>query len=347
MEAVKTDYTVARRARDAKLATKHKKATPQSVGSSLWSFVNSVASGVKDYLTHGVDVFANAVAAHSDVLKWLIPIQWRAIHALAVWVLNDVERRINGLIARQVGALRAWTWAQLKDLAYIIAVAISTLRAQLTMRINAEVKARVKAVARAEAEARTEIRRLHQQVEREAASGYASGVKGHLTAVGLLGDAISAAEPEMKHLVGRIVGYAVDLAEIDNPLIRFLAGKLIGYLITKLGINKIAGDMLGRLVDPVTHMGAPKGLPEVITMVCGRINALEHFSATFMADGGPEVLAAGKDWRDLDTVVASVGIVALFSAMVAEPNAWAKVISSTVGVVVNDTITAASDLLGG
>lgn len=344
---MKTDDTVVTRRLIARHAVNRKHQTPQGSGNPILDFIDSVASNIKQLVTQPLKRFVKAVEAHASILEWLLPVQIHGLLALATWVYNDVKRGIERMIMTQIDALRAWAYAQFKDVYYILALAITVLRSQLTMRIRAETMARVRAVAHAEAQAKQEIRALHQAIEREAARAYHSGDSGHLSAVSILGDAISAAEPTVKHLVGRIVQYAIDLAEIDNPLIRFVAGKLLSYLIDKLGIDKIAGEMLSSLVLPVGHLGAPNGLSEVVTAVCGRLAGLEQWNATFMADGGPEIIHAGEQWRNVDSPVTSIALLGLFTAMVVTPNQWAVAISDTLGVVVSDTITAVAEMIGG
>lgn len=344
---MKSDQTLVTRRAQAKAIINGKRTTPQQQGNVLWSFVNTVVHSVGELYTRYYSAFAKSLEAYGGAMKWLIPIQYRAIYSLAVWVVNDVERKLNAMIMRAVDALKAWTFAQLKAVYYIMAVAVATLRTQLTARIHAEEIARIKAIARAEAQAKTEVRALHQAIEREAATSYKSANAGHLNAISVLSDAISAMAPALKSLISRVVGYAIDLAEIDNPIIAFLAGKLLSFIIDRLGIDAIAGHLLHSLVLPASHIGAPSGLPEVITLICGRINALENFNAQFMADGGPEILQAGEEWRNTVAPLTSVALAAFFTTMVAAPDEWATVISDTIGIAVSDTISAVTTLLGG
>lgn len=344
---MKSDETVSARRLAARRAVNKKHATTQSTGNPILDFIDSVASNIKQLVSQPLKRFVKAVEAHASILEWLLPVQIHGLLALATWVYNDVKRGIEHMILTQITALRAWIFGQLKDVYYILAFTITVLRSQLTMLIRAETMARIKAIAHAEALAKQEVRALHQAIEREAASAYRSGNAGHLSAISILGDAISAAEPTVKHLVGRIVQYAIDLAEVDNPLIRFVAVKLLSYLIDKLGIDKIAGDMLSSLVVPVGHLGAPNGLPEVVTAICGRLAGLEKWNATFMADGGPEIIHAGEQWRNIDSPVVSLTLLGLFTSMVVTPDQWATVMSDTIGTVVSDTITSVADMIGG
>lgn len=344
---MKSDLTISNARTTAQKTVNSKRATPQQTGNSLWAFVNSVANGFKEYIGHPIAEFAKSVGAWAKSHEYLLFGVWGVAYHLAVWVINDVERRIVSLILHYIDQLKAWTFKQLQDVYFILAVAVTTLRAQLVMALKAETRARIKAVAHAEALAKREVTALHQAIEREAATAYQSGNPGHLAAVSILGDAIGALEPALNRVVSRVIRYAVDLAEIDNPVIRFLAGKLISYLIAKLGVDKVAGEMLASLVNPVTHMGAPKGLPDVVTMLCGRLNALEQFNATFMADGGPEILRAGEQWRSETTISAGVALLAFFGSAVAEPDAWATAVADTIQVVIYDTASAVSKLIKG
>ena len=344
---MKSTPTMRVRRKQAQAVVQGHHTTPQQQGNSLIAYIDSIAHGIKEFITQPLKEFVKAVEAHAGILKWLIPLQWRVAYQLAAWVINDVERKLISIIMRYVDQLKAWTFKQLQDVYYVLAVAIATLRAQVIMLVRAEVKSRVRDVKRAEAQAKAEVKALHHLIEREAATGYHSGNPGHLSAVSALGDAISAAEPVVRVVVERVIRYAIDLAEVDNPLLRFLATKLLSYVIRRLGIGKVAGEMLSSLVNPVAHMGAPRGLAEVVTMLCGRLNALEQFNATFMADGGPEILQAGNQWREIDSPATTIALAGFFGAMVADPNDWATVLADTIGTVVTDTISGAAKLMRG
>lgn len=343
---MKSIVTIKYRARVARSIIKSPNTTLRQQSHGLWDYITSLASGLHDLLFGGIGTLAKAIGAHASVLKWLIPIQLRAIYGLAAWIVNDVERKIYNALIVAVDRLRAWIFHQLQVVYYILAVAINTLRKQLLARISAEVQARKRAIARAEAQARNEIRALHLAIEREAAQAYNGERTGHLSAVSVLGDAIAESEPAVRFLVGRIIRYAIDLAEIDNPAVRILVGFLLSRLINRLGIEKVAGSLLSGMVLPSGKQGKPRGLPEVVTLICARLNVLEQFSATFMADGGPEILQAGEQWRDETSVSTSIALAAFFGTMVAAPNQWATAVDDTIGIVVSDTISAVADIMG-
>lgn len=200
-------------------------------------------------------------------------------------------------------------------------------------------------VAAARAYALQLDRALHQAIEAEAASGYGGGLHGRLGVIAGLLDDLATHNPVIKGLVGDLVKAVLDLAGVENPVARLALSLLLKEVIGKLGVDKVAGDLVGELVGAITGEAHPKTLHDVIAAIDKRLSVLEGQWAEFMKHGGPEVEQAGDDWKALTGVIADSAILATFALSVADPQAWATGVNDTLGVVTAESIRAVTALI--
>lgn len=200
-------------------------------------------------------------------------------------------------------------------------------------------------VAAARAYALQLDRALHQAIENEAASAYASDLHTRLGGIATLLDDIATHNPIVKGLVGDLVKAVLDLIGIENPLARIALGLVLKEVIGKLGVDKIAGALAADLIDSVAAENHPKNLHDVIAAITRRLAKLEGQWAQFMEHGGSDLEQEGDDLKSITSVIADSAILATFALSVADPQAWATGISDTLGVLTADTITAVHNLI--
>jgi len=184
------------------------------------------------------------------------------------------------------------------------------------------------------------------EVQKEAASGYNAGTPDRKSTITRLLDDLAVTSPAVKGLVSDLIGLVIDVDTIDNPLARFIIQKLLAQVINRLGVERVIGDLLQRLIGPLAGQPKATGLYEVTRDVARRLAALEAQQADFMVNGGPEVEQAGRQWKDLASIATDAGLLAFLALAVADPEAWATGITDTAGPVANGAMTGLAGLLG-
>lgn len=189
------------------------------------------------------------------------------------------------------------------------------------------------------------VKAILHTVDQESASGYeitAADRRGPLAS--LIGD-LAARNPAERELISVLERLALDALEVDNPLIRFAVARAISELAGKLGADSAIAALIGDLTGRLPGGQAPRNLHDVIADLSERLNRVESWQATFMTDGGPEILQAGRDWKGITSVVADGAMLGMFGQMLADPTGWAREVSDTLGTVANDTIIGAEHLI--
>lgn len=311
----------------------------------LWHFINSVHD-LFTWLANvpSLDLFKGLVNFARDVgIAYTALVNmgrrvgpWIWDHWIGPWV-RYLERQIATLAAKEQ-----------RDVRMLIADDQEGLReaeAYTEKLTGIEHAAMLRDVAAARAYAAQLVKALHQAVEAEAASGYSGGQHTRITTItGLLGE-IAARNPAVKALVSTLVKDALDLAGVENPLLRLAISLVLKEVISKTGVDAAIGDLVGSLLGSAAAEGHPKTLHDVIAALDRRLSAVEGQWAGFMADGGPEVIQAGRDWKSITGLAGDAAILATFGLAVTDPHAWATGISDTLGVVTGDTIKAVSALI--
>ena len=284
-----------------------------------WFFGNPALRAVTRFL-YSISYFHAAQIVIHDALGRLARWIW------LTWIRPQVAR-----LDRRITALFWWavmrfiaTWAQMYRLYYAsLAYTRQLVAVERSQRIaadQAEHAAMLKAVAACLA-----------TVQRQASSGYNSGRHERLTIVNRLLNDLADRNPEIRGLVSLLVKAVIDLETIDNPVVRFTVGRLLTEVIGRLGVDKVTGDLIGRLLASFTGGGPPANLYDTERAVADRLAALEDTWAQFMDNGGPEVEQAGREWKQISGPVASVAILGLFGLAVADPGAFATGVTDTVG----------------
>lgn len=314
-------------------------------GGGFWGWINGIASSVGHFLagpltrfTHSVRLaFGMVVDLYADYYEAL----WRALTWYDRTLINAFRHLIMWKIRAEQRARQAGT-ARLIRLIYITTATVLQLALAAVKR---ERLARQRAVTAAEARARRETRRVHQQVEREAASAYRTGYTGRTDLILRLLDLAVTRDPIVKDAVGLISRGLLDFLAIDDPPARWALAFLINDVINHLGIDKAIGALAGDLLAPLIGEPKPRDLSAVIRDISARLGKLEGWQAEFMAEGGPQVEQAGRDWRDMTSLAGDALILAFTADAVLDPVGWAATINDTLGALGNSVVTGAADLI--
>lgn len=320
-------------------------ANPVDALTKLWHFIGSVHD-LFTWLAGGPALalfrqLSNILAIIDPAYAALVAMARRIrafilAHDILPWV-RFLAAIIAANAAKEDADVRALYREDAKDL--LLAAAYTERLFQL------EHKDMLADVAAARAYALALDRALHQAIEAEAASGYGGGLHGRLSVVATLLDDLATRNPFIKGLIGDLVRAVLDLVGIENPVARLALSLLLKEVVGKLGVDKVAGDLVNDLVGAITGENHPKTLHDVIAAIDKRLGALEAQWAKFMQHGGPEVEQAGDDWKDITSVLVDSAILATFGLSVADPRAWATGMNDTLGVVTADTIRAVTDLI--
>lgn len=275
---------------------------------------------------------------------------WEALEQLLAripaWIKHHLILPWVRLLLARIAALQRWTAAQLLALRILMMWLYLAARLYARQLVAAEHKAMITAVAREHQQMLAGLRATLAEVQKEAASGYNSGTPDRKSVIQRLLTDLAVTNPAVKGLVSDLVGLVIDVETVDNPVVRFLVQKLLAQIIDRLGVDRVVGDLLGRLLQPL--MGQPRaaGLYDVTRDVAQRLTALEAQQADFMINGGPEVEQAGREWKDLASLATDAALLAFLGLAVADPAAWASGIAGTAGPVADGAMTGIAGLLG-
>lgn len=247
-----------------------------------------------------------------------------AVYRALASVYRALEETIRGLIAPLARVLYAGQLATAQALGQIVAA----LRWVIVVLVPAA------------------VRYALGVVDQRAAAGYNAGRARRRDILRRAAAAITSDDPAVKELVDRAVGLALDLAEADNPLLRLALGFVLKELAGKLGIDKVAGDLLAALIGGHGHGGEPRGLGDVISRISGRLDALEQQWVTFMDNGGPELYQAGRDWKELSSPAFTAALLGFVAEAIRDPEGTARATAETVEPIYGPVIGEFIGLIG-
>lgn len=210
---------------------------------------------------------------------------------------------IGGWIGRQLTALAEDLWAQYEkqtgDMATPVIEVIKTTVVSYTTQLMAGLKQALWSLEAAVWRLQhvyipQVITYIFQTVNMEAATGYQSTAQDRKSTIQKAATDILSDLPIIKSIVGRIVGLALDLIEIDQPELRILLGFVIKELIKHLGVEQAAGAALSSLVAPIIGEAPPRNLHDTIA----RLGADNNANAQWITDyGQPMVSDLAADER--------------------------------------------------
>jgi hypothetical protein len=311
----------------------------------LWHAYRSLASGIVHIYT---SVLTQALRVDS-LTAALLTGNWRSVldtirrldHWLRKYVITPLEQLLLRLLGRERGERRhadAWLLRRIKhDFWWLKGWARYLTRIERNARIAADKADRVYA--------HKQMIHALQVVQREAASGYKMNTHQRVTIIGRVLSIVVRHDPLLKDAAEIVTKGIVLLLEVDDPLLRFGVTAAVKFIISHLGINKPVGHLLQHILEPLMGQGPPKDLHDVIADICGRLNSMETEWATFMADGGPQILEAGKQWDAITSLLGDAAMVGMFTVMVAEPRRFAADITHVASPFVHETTRAINALL--
>lgn len=317
------------------------------LGQSLWRFTVSVARVLDFVISNPFLALTLALQGIAALLTGNNQAFYNANRRLVGYIYGTQVAPVDARARRMIAALQAWAFRQLRALRHWTRWQLQTLRDWAARMMAAEQQARARGDQQAEAYTRRLVTALHQALEREAASGYRMSHTERLSLLTRVLDLAAGRNPAVRAVTSRITGLILDLAAVDNPAGRLLAGFLIRRLISRLGPDKAIGNLAAALGGPLLGGGQPRDLHAVIADLSARLDAAEQQWATFMADGGPQVLQAGEGWRDITSLVTDAGLLGFAVAGVTEPGVTARALSDLIRPAGTATIDAIARTLAG
>lgn len=318
-----------------------------TVVGGIWHWINGVANGIGHFLggpvTSALRALLATVEEAIDLWQKALELWFKTI----TWFDRFLWHTVWGWIIKLKAQTHANLMAQVKRLIRLIYVTTNTVLMLAYAAVRKERAERIRAIARAEATLRRDIRAMHQTIEREASSGYRVGQQDRLNLIVRLLDYAVLRNPELGALVKDIAGGVLDLLSVDDPLARLVLGFLIKQVIDRLGIDKAVGHLISDLLMPILGKPKPHDLHDVVLDLSDRMIANEQQWATFMEDGGSQVEQAGREWRDITSVIGGLAIVGFTAEAIHNPQGWARAINDTVGTIANDVAVKAVSLFEG
>lgn len=308
--------------------------------SAIWHYVTSVHNTLSWLFGNPLLHYIGRMLYDISIFHaWVLEAQL-AQRRIAIWIWTDYVKPVRDWLNGRINALRAWAQAQLSILLRTVIRLYLASLAYTRDQVAAERSARIRADQAEHAAMVKAVRAALATVQRQASSGYNAGLRERLGVVGQLLNTIADHNPVVKETVTLLVKAVFDLETIDNPAARLLIGKLLSEVIARAGVDRVIGDLIGRLLGPLEGGVRPADLYHVELDVARRLTGLETDWADFMASGGPEVEQAGREWRDITGVATDVALLGFLTLAVTDPQAWATGIADTAGVTGNAAMNA-------
>jgi hypothetical protein len=312
---------------------------------ALYRFTDSVRVTLSHVVTEGLGpvVFQleNGLAATFEMGRALRD----AINRTSGWIWSHQILPVWHGLDIKINTLNAQTAQKIADTRqFAYTLYLDAVRVATTLNI-AERNARIADVNLARAQAQALTKALHQAIENEAAAGYRSGRGDRSSPLKALANDLHV-RGLIDAVVTKLLIEAADvLVNTADPALAAVVDRVIGEVIKKSGIGKDLGDYLYGLIVPGSGGPDPKDLPGVMADVSHRLSAAEDWISSFMLAGGPEVEDAGRQWKTASSIAVDVALVAFVVQAVTAPEAWAREVADTVGVVGNDALIGIVNLI--
>lgn len=282
-------------------------------------------------------IFGIADGIDRDIVAVLRRIRWW------IWVHFIKPTRIWTL--KHIRALRRWTayrFVQAYKLMFALyraarKYALHLVKMEAHRRRQGDINERHLMIKRVTA--------LHQAIEKEAASGYNAGLQGRMSLIARLLEYAGARNPVIRGLVTKVIAGLLEILGVESWAGRTILTFLLRDIVTKLGLDKPIGALADDLLAPIIGTPRPKDLNGVVRDLSDRISKLENMWATFMQDGGPEILQAGEEWKGITGLVADAALLAFTAQLVTAPQAWASEVDAVLGAPVNAAMQGIADLV--
>lgn len=312
---------------------------------ALYQYTDAVRVGlakvVYDGLGPAVVQLADGLAATFEMGRALRD----AINRASGWIWANMIVPVWHGLDIKINTLNAQTARKLADLRqFAVTLYIDAVRVATTLTRD-ETNARVADVNLARAQAQALTKALHQAVENEAATGYRSGRGDRSAPLKALAQDLNVRGLIDTVVTDLLIKAADVLVDTADPALSAVVERVIGQVIKKSGIGEDLGDYLYGLIVPGAGGPDPKDLPGVAADVSSRLSKIEDWISAFMLAGGPEVKNAGRQWKTASSIAVDVALLAFVTQAVTDPEAWAREVADTVGVVANGALSGIVDLI--
>lgn len=312
----------------------------------IWRYITSLATALQYMMSHPITGIVNALAMFAGLVTGNLHDAGLSARRAIGWYDQNRLNPTKQWVTRQFNVVYALLASDLKMLIRTILDYYGRAKAYALVLVKEEQKDRIAGDQRSEAYTRQQVKLALALIQKEAASGYALTLQQRMSLITRLADVIVTRNPLVKDAMSIIIRGLLDILAIDNPLARLALGFAITQVVDRLGLDKVAGTLLRDLMAPILHDSAPSNLHDVIEQIGLRLNAQEAQWAQFMADGGPEILQAGEQWRDITGLATDAALLAFLGLAVADPRAWARDVAAVAGPVVGGAVAGVTAVLG-
>lgn len=324
----------------------------QSVGGSLyeswnrvWHLTVSIITGLAWVVMQLVS--PGTIGIYQDLQALILAVRnlRDAVNRIAWWVWTYMILPVRADLQIQIFLTRAQLMVRIQLLTNLVWILYQVERAYTVALVGQERQQRIADIASARAYSRALTAQLHQAIEAEAVAGYKAGQGVRTTLLQQLADDLHV-RGILDHAAATLLTKAIaTLVTVEDPVLAAAANRIIGLIIKKSGIGADLGDLIGRLINPGAGGATPKNLTGVIADLAHRISQVEDWISRFELDGGPELHDAGRQMKTLNSLVVDAALLAFFGQAVVAPEAWAREMNDTAGVVVNDAVSGIMRLI--
>lgn len=262
------------------------------------------------------------------------------------WVYDTLVEALNDEITARKKAIADLRAELLADIKWVYVT--------LTKRLNAEIAARKKAILDLRNWTQQQLNQLWAYaksilptVDKEASDGYDKTRAAQATGLSKMVDDLAIDNPVVKGIVSDLVKLVIDLAEIDDPVLRIAAQFLLKEIIDRLGVDKLAGDLVNKLLDTFLGGGPPKTLESVTEDIGNRLNATEAQWQQFYSNGGNDIENLGDQMRQSANPLFTAVMAGYFIGAVADPEGTAAATDAVLTPAARAIVTPLIDLFGG
>lgn len=312
--------------------------------SGFFSFLDQVSSGFDYLITHPLGALVNGVSAFAGLVTFNGRATRAALDRMMGWVQSNPIAALQGWTRRQIAAVMQQV-VRLQDfMIKYVRITAHALESEFRAGLRSETKYRKLNDAAIRRYSHELVISLHQQIEREAVSGYRQGFNDRLSEITKVADFIASHNSLVSRLVRDLIAGTLDLASVNDPLARLALGFVMRHIIDRLGIDRIAGAWTADLLGPLLGQPRPRGLTDVIADMSARLGAVEQQWSQFYANGGAEVEQAGQEWRNITAPLADAALIAWLGQAAIDPVRWARELSGVLNPALNGIKEAAVTL---
>lgn len=297
----------------------------------LWHYATAIYNAVAWVIGGPLLGVVTGLLNHESVLHHVLQEIRDALHRLAGWIWLTQVQPVQHTLQTEITALRAWATARFTAVEARMLQLYQQALAYTRTIVAIERVQRTEADAKEHAEMTAAVTAALATVQHQATAGYNAARHDRFGLIGQLLGSLKIDDAVAKVIVDDLINAVIDYETIESPILRTVIQKAVDELVAKLGVDKVIGDLLAGLLGDIIGNAKPAGLQDVTHDISGRLNDLEKQWAEFMADGGPEVEQAGKEWKSLSSLAVDVGILGMFGLAVADPQAWSTTVADAIG----------------